>query len=65
MYNTEDQKIIINKTNYFMGNQFYRMKYNIIFLEKYTHDYLKKFKIIVKKDNTDAEPVGGYFKLGV
>jgi phenylacetate-coenzyme A ligase PaaK-like adenylate-forming protein len=65
VYNTEDQQIIINKTNYFMGNHFYRMKYNINFLEKYTHDYLKKFKIIVKKDNTDAEPVGGYFKLGV
>ena len=35
-----------------MGNHFYRMKYNINFLEKYTHDYLKKFKIIVKKDDT-------------
>jgi phenylacetate-coenzyme A ligase PaaK-like adenylate-forming protein len=65
VYNTEDQQIIINKTYYFMGNHFYRMKYNINFLEKYTHDYLKKFKIIVKKDNTDAEPVGGYFKIGV
>ena len=24
-------------------------------------DYLKKFKIIVNKDNSDVEPVGGFF----
>ena len=61
-YNIEDQQIIINKTYYFMSNYFLRIKYNINFLEKYTHNYLKKFKIIVKKDDTDSEPVGGYFK---
>jgi hypothetical protein len=38
------------------------MKYNINFIENYKHDYLKKFKIIIKKDNIDDEPVGGYFK---
>jgi phenylacetate-coenzyme A ligase PaaK-like adenylate-forming protein len=65
VYNRKEQEIIIDNTYYFMSNYFYRMKYNINFLEKYTHDYLKKFKIIVKKDNTDAEPVGGYFKIGV
>ena len=62
VYNTEEQQIIIDKTYNFMGKHFYRIKYNINFLEKYKHDYLKKFKIIIKKDNTDAEPVGGYFK---
>lgn len=62
LYNIEDQEIIINKTHKFMSNYFYRMNYNVNFLEKYKHDYLKKFKIIVKKNNTDAEPVGGYFK---
>ena len=45
-----------------MSNYFYRMKYNINFIENYKHDYLKKFKIIIKKDNIDDEPVGGYFK---
>jgi len=62
VYNRKEQEIIIDNTYYFMSNYFYRMKYNINFLEKYTHDYLKKFKIIVKKDDTDDEPVGGFFK---
>ena len=62
VYNRKEQEIIIDNTYYFMSNYFYRMKYNINFLEKYTHDYLKKFKIIVKKDDTDNEPVGGFFK---
>ena len=61
-YNRKEQKKIIDNTYYFMSNYFCRMKYNINFLEKYTHDYLKKFKIIVKKDDTDDEPVGGFFK---
>ena len=61
-YNKEDQQSIINNTYYFMGNYFYRINYNINFLDNYKHDYLKKFKIIVKKDATDTEPVGGYFK---
>jgi phenylacetate-coenzyme A ligase PaaK-like adenylate-forming protein len=62
-YNSEDEKKIINNTYLFMNNYFYHVKYNIYFLDNYKHDYLKKFKIIVKKDNTDSEPVGGYFKV--
>lgn len=62
IYNREEEQIIINKTYYFMNNYFNQIKYNINFLQNYKHDYLKKFKIIVKKDNTDTEPVGGYFK---
>jgi phenylacetate-coenzyme A ligase PaaK-like adenylate-forming protein len=62
MYNKQEQQKIINNTYYFMGRYFYKMKYNINFIENYKHDYLKKFKIIVRKDDTDAEPVGGYFK---
>lgn len=61
-YNREDQESIINKTYSFMRNYFHRIKYTIHFLESYEHDYLKKFKIIVKKDASDDEPVGGYFK---
>lgn len=61
-YDAEDQQIIKNNTYHFMGNYFYGIKYNIHFLENYKHDYLKKFKIIVKKNNADTEPVGGYFK---
>ena len=38
------------------------VRFNINFLENYNHDYLKKFKIIMKKDNSDTEPVGGYYK---
>ena len=37
------------------------MKYKINFLGNYKYDYLKKFKIIVNKDNSDVEPVGGFF----
>lgn len=61
-YDTKDQKTIISKTYYFMGDYFYEMNYTINFLDNYEHNYLKKFKIIIKKDDTDAEPVGGYFK---
>lgn len=62
IYNMQDQQQIINNTKNFMNNYFNKMKYNINFLENYKHDYLKKFKIIVKKDNSDIEPVGGFFK---
>jgi phenylacetate-coenzyme A ligase PaaK-like adenylate-forming protein len=62
LYNTKEQQIITYKTYYFMANYFDNMKYKINFLENYKHDYLKKFKIIIKKDDTDDEPVGGYFK---
>jgi len=61
-YHVEDEETIITNTRYFMNHYFYNIKYNVHFLENYEHDYLKKFKIIVKKDNTDNEPVGGYFK---
>ena len=62
-YNEEEDKIITNNTYSFMNNYFYKIKYNIRFLDNYKHDFLKKFKIIVKKDNTDNEPVGGFFKF--
>lgn len=65
VYNRDDQRTIQNKTNQFMGKFFNKMKYNIKFIENYKHDFLKKFKIIVKKDDTDSEPVGGYFKPSV
>jgi phenylacetate-coenzyme A ligase PaaK-like adenylate-forming protein len=61
-YSNEEQNTIKNKTNHFMNNYFNQMKYNIHFLQSYEHDYLKKFKIIVKKNDTDSEPVGGYFR---
>jgi phenylacetate-coenzyme A ligase PaaK-like adenylate-forming protein len=61
-YSREDQQLIMNKTYSFMSKYFNKMKYNIEFLDNYEHDYLKKFKIIIKKDNTDDEPVGGYFR---
>jgi phenylacetate-coenzyme A ligase PaaK-like adenylate-forming protein len=63
--NKEEEEIIEKKTNIFMNNYFSKneMKYNVFFLQEYNHDYLKKFKIIMKKDQTDSEPVGGYYKL--
>ena len=61
-YSNEEQNTIKNKTNHFMNNYFNQMKYNIHFLQSYEHDCLKKFKIIVKKNDTDSEPVGGYFR---
>ena len=61
-FNTETESAIIMNTKYFMNSYFYRMQYDIKFLENYEHDYLKKFKIITKNDNTDNEPVGGFFK---
>ena len=62
MYNKQEQQKIINNTYYFMGRYFYKTKYNINFIEIYKHDYLKKCKIIARKDDTDGESVGGYFK---
>jgi len=66
-YNKNDEKTIVENTNFFMNKYFSqnKMKYNVFFLQEYKHDYLKKFKIIIKKDNTDAEPVGGFFKIDV
>jgi phenylacetate-coenzyme A ligase PaaK-like adenylate-forming protein len=61
-YSAEDQQTITGKTRDFMGKYFYGMQFNIRFVQDYKHDYLKKFKIIVKKDNTDSEPVGGFYK---
>ena len=62
-YTKENRKLIIKKTKSFMSKYFTKMKYFINFLDNYEHDYLKKFKIIVKKDNTDNEPVGGFYKV--
>jgi len=53
---------IITKTKQIIQNKFDSIICNVLFLEKYDHDYLKKFKIIMKKDNSDSEPVGGFFK---
>ena len=61
-YKSNDQHTIVNNTTQFMNKYFNTMIYNVKFLDNYEHNYLKKFKIIIKKDNTDAEPVGGYFK---
>ena len=61
-YNKEERSKIKQNTVSFINNYFNNIIYNVYFLENYEHDYLKKFKIIMKKDNTDNEPVGGYFK---
>lgn len=61
-FSPENQQTIVTKTNTFMDKYFKRMRYNIRFVKEYKHDYLKKFKIIVKKNNTDTEPVGGFYK---
>lgn len=61
-YKKKDEQLITKNTLSFMRNYFNNLHYNVAFLYNYKHDYLKKFKIIIKKDNTDDEPVGGYFK---
>jgi len=61
-YSKEERNKIKQDTVSFINNYFNNIIYNVYFLENYKHDYLKKFKIIMKKDNTDNEPVGGYFK---
>lgn len=61
-YNQYDQETIIEKTYLFMTKFFSNINFNIKFIQNYEHDYLKKFKIIIKHDNTDSEPVGGYYK---
>lgn len=63
-YQTDEEIEIKEKTIERMMNFFKRVTYDIQFIETYEHDYLKKFKIIVKKDNTDSEPVGGFYKFG-
>ena len=62
MYNNDDKDVITKNTQNFLNQYFTQVNYKVVFTEDYTHDYLKKFKIIIKKDNTDNEPVGGYFK---
>jgi hypothetical protein len=61
-YSIEDQQLIVNKTIYYMNKYFKQLNYNIYFIDDYEHNYLKKFKIILRKNDTDSEPVGGYFK---
>lgn len=65
VYKPYDKNIQIEATTNtlsYLNNYFKQVKYNVRFLEKYEHDYLKKFKIIIKKDNSDSEPVGGFFR---
>jgi phenylacetate-coenzyme A ligase PaaK-like adenylate-forming protein len=61
-YNEDDKLKINNNTINFMNNYFNNIIYNISYIDNYEHDYLKKFKIIIKKDNSDSEPVGGFYK---
>jgi phenylacetate-coenzyme A ligase PaaK-like adenylate-forming protein len=61
-YTQEQETAITQKTYRYMEKYFNRVKYTVRFVKKYVHDYLKKFKIIVKKDNSDSEPVGGFFR---
>jgi len=60
--NENKQSIIIN-TKKILNSTFPGIQIQVHFLHHYKHDYLKKFKIIVKKDNSDNEPVGGYYKV--
>lgn len=61
-YDEEPQHTITNNTVSYLQKYFSDVKYNVHFLENYKHDYLKKFKIIVKKDKSDSEPVGGFYR---
>lgn len=61
-YGEENQMTVTTNTVFYLQNYFKEVKYMVRFLEKYEHDYLKKFKIIIKKDNSDSEPVGGFFR---
>ena len=61
-YSEKHQNSIKETTIKIMKKYFNRVKYNVFFLEDYKHDYLKKFKIILKKDNSDSEPVGGFYR---
>ena len=62
-YTNEEEEIIVQKSQFFMNNYFNQIACKVSFLLTYNHDYLKKFKIIVKKNNIDSEPVGGFFKI--
>jgi phenylacetate-coenzyme A ligase PaaK-like adenylate-forming protein len=62
-YSEEDQSRNRMNTTIFLNKYFKNIKYNIFFIKTYNHNYLKKFKIIVKKDNSDSEPVGGFYKM--
>ena len=61
-YNAKEENQIITQSNKFMNMYFTKVIYNINFIKNYNHDYLKKFKIISKNNDTDNEPVGGYYK---
>ena len=58
-----EEKQMRDKTVEFIGRFFPATKCSVFFIEDYEHDYLKKFKIIMKKNNTDNEPVGGFYKF--
>jgi len=61
-YTMQEKMEIMKRSQVFMNDFFNNISYTVAFLLHYEHDYLKKFKIIMKRDNTDNEPVGGFFK---
>jgi hypothetical protein len=62
-YTTDEENIIRINTSKCLNKYFNNVKYDVSFLQDYNHNYLKKFKIIMKKGNADSEPVGGFYKV--
>jgi len=61
-YTSDIKRNIMYSTREALSRVFKNVNIDVRFTEEYKHDYLKKFKIIIKKNNIDNEPVGGYFK---
>jgi len=61
-YNQNDKNTITVKTIQYMHSYFNTVQIYVTFTTNYRHNYLKKFKIIVKRNNIDSEPVGGFFR---
>lgn len=61
-YMADIKRTITHGTRETLSRAFKGVNIDVRFTEEYKHDYLKKFKIIVKKNNIDNEPVGGFFK---
>ena len=61
-YASDLKRAITHGTRETLSGIFKSINIDVRFTEEYKHDYLKKFKIIIKKNNIDNEPVGGYFK---
>ncbi len=53
---------IISKTKHILGAIYPDIRCDVKFVLDYKHNYLKKFKIVKRKDKDDSEPVGGYYK---